>query len=191
VTKFYESSQITEAWSRATATAIPTNNDAVKGYVKALAEEYSNGPVVYREFRLELDEQVFAMAAHYENWQFSQLLDLLWLVPGVAEQISRLGRIGSEVVEHFTPADVFELSSHLGRMLHQGGAYSTASKPVAPSIALGTACAQALMDGEDARAFTANTVWCQFFHDVAWDQSVVVVVPSRQRVKVLLATDTD
>ncbi len=52
-------------------------------------------------------------------------------------------------------------------------------------------CAEAMMEGEVGAVLIANTAWCDFFFDVAWDRTVVAVLPKQRRVKVLLATDTD
>lgn len=50
---------------------------------------------------------------------------------------------------------------------------------------------QALTGGELCTVLLANTAWCEFFFDVAWDRSVVIVNATRNQVSVLLATDTD
>jgi hypothetical protein len=189
MTKFFESSKITDAWSRARARVVTDDDPRIDTYVAALAAEYSNGTVSYAAFELDLAEDVFAMATHHENWKYSQLLELLWLVPAVAAHFPRVRSTVKSVDDHFASTDVFFLAAVLCQRIRAGGAYSQAAS-IARAFELGVPCAQALA-GEPCAVLLSEHAWCNFFFDVAWDFSVVVVSPVARRVKVLLATDTD
>ncbi len=190
--KFFEAGKIVAAWSQAKACQVDeAQAPGACAYAEALATEYGNGTVLFAEFDLELAMPVFQMAAHYENWKYSQFLERFWLVPGVGTRIPRLGDCSPDAGV-FEPVDVFELASFLAKTLHTGGAYTRSPNSTTRAFALGTAFAQELLESEPgAAAYIAYVAWCEFFLDVAWDCTVVVVSPQAKRVKVLLATDTD
>jgi hypothetical protein len=58
---------------------------------------------------------------------------------------------------------------------------------------LATAVAEAMLGGDfdNTQVFVAHEAWSSFFYDVAWDYTCLVVHPSRRRIEVILATDTD
>ncbi|MBL8622474.1 MAG: hypothetical protein JNK64_14270 [Myxococcales bacterium] len=180
------------AWANATARELDTRHRAAaRAFVDALAAAYANGAVVYAEFEVDLDAAVFAMAADPARWADAQLLERLWHLPGVARGIPRLGARRADVASYFELADLAEVGDFLEQAVRAGGAYSAPMVDTARSRTLGEAFARELMDAPDALVLIARSAWCEFFHDVAWDVTVVVLAPSRRQVKLLLATDVD
>jgi hypothetical protein len=184
--KFFETAKIEAAWAKASARASDAPRPpAIASYVDELGSLY--GSVVYVELELSLDAALAALATDAENWKYSRLLERLWDLGAVAAALPPLPRRAEDLAGHFFRVDLFDLAAFLGRTLHQGGAYSTGTERSA-ALALGSGAARELLDGAEG-AYLSESAWCGFFHDVAWDRSVVVLPPGR--VRILLASDSD
>jgi hypothetical protein len=87
----------------------------------------------------------------------------------------------------------FELAARLAGHLYSGGANSkTGARTPAECLRLaGSFVDEASGADMGMMGFFGDTAWCEFFHDVAWDVTAVILSPARSRATVLLATDTD
>jgi hypothetical protein len=187
VTKFFETAKIEAAWADASARISDAPRPPVVAkYIDELRGLY--GSVVYAELELNLDSGVAALAAHVENWKFSRLLERIWDVRAVAQALPPLPGRGGDLSSRFRRVDVFDLAAFLGRTLHQGGAYTAGLVDRSAALALGSDAARELIEGVEAACISENA-WCGFFYDLAWDRSVVVLLPGR--VRILLASDCD
>ena len=189
--KFYQVREISDAWRQANAQAQHHSDERITRYTSALAAEYTNGSVMCVSIDLTLSEEVFALADHHENWKYSQLLERLWDVDAVTAQLPGTHNHSGDAIKHFQRADCFELTSFLASALFNGGAYSRQTRSVSGCFELAVPCMEALTEGGLCAVLLANTAWCEFFFDVAWDRSVVIANARRKQVNVLLATDTD
>jgi len=189
VTKFFETAKIEAAWAAASARASDAPRPpAIARYVDELSRLY--GSVAYAELELGLDAAVAALAAHVENWKLSRLLERIWDVRAVAQALPPLAGRDDDLSSRFHRVDVFDLAAFLGRTLYQGGAYTAFLMDRSAALALGSDAARELLDegGADA-AYISESAWCGFFHDLAWDRSLVVLLHGR--VRILLASDCD
>jgi hypothetical protein len=189
MTRFFDVAEIESAWAQASARCIGTAME--HPYVERLAAVFVNGTVVHAEFEVDLAPGVFALAAHYENWKHSRLLERFWMLPGVAERLPPLGDIYPGVAEAFHTVDFYHLVAELARRARVGGAYRRGIGPASSFLELATSFAETLVPGEAGAILVAESAWCRHFFDVAWDHTVVTVMPETRRIQVLLATDTD
>ncbi|QEN89941.1 hypothetical protein FZC33_28125 [Labrys sp. KNU-23] len=93
----------------------------------------------------------------------------------------------------FEPHDGQEMEALLARILYHGGAYWHATGSGMPEKALALRFCDALFGLRfDEIAFhTSDTAWTDWFHDIAWDKTFVVLDKRHRRLFLLAVTDTD
>jgi hypothetical protein len=81
----------------------------------------------------------------------------------------------------------------LAWVLAKGGAYKRHAQGSMDAKRLADDAADELIatDYDGSLLFSSNAPWSDFFFDVAWDYTWVLIHPSQKRIHVLLATDTD
>jgi hypothetical protein len=183
--RFYERERIKTAWSRARAQRL-TNGPELTRYLGELGAHMRD--IEAATFELDLDRELFAMAAHHENGKYARFIQHFFEVPGVGMDPALRGT--DDIDSRLAPRDIFDLTAELGRILARGGAYSRGTEP-SRALHLAVACAEELLGNQEGVAYVAHGAWCDFFYDIAWDYSLFVLVPSAKRVTVVCATDTD
>lgn len=93
----------------------------------------------------------------------------------------------------FRQSSPFHLSGDLASIHFFGGAYSHSQGLGIRSKQLGEAAAHELLadDFEHVRIFASDRRWSDFFMDVAWDHTLIILSPLQRLIHCLLATDTD
>jgi len=93
----------------------------------------------------------------------------------------------------FRQTTPFHLAGNLASIHFSGGAYSDKKGLGLRSKQLGDAAAdECIGDGlEDVLCYESFAPWSDFFMDVAWDHTFVVVSRRQRLIHCLLATDTD
>lgn len=87
----------------------------------------------------------------------------------------------------------FTLDGELARALVLGGAYKKFDGTARDAKSLGMRVCDSLF-GErflDVEVFRCWKAWSPWFHDVAWDSTIVLIDRRLQEVSVLVSTDTD
>lgn len=94
---------------------------------------------------------------------------------------------------YFSFGSPFQLGGGLAWMLSAGGAYRCFERGGIEAKRLGEEAAAEMLAAsyDDALAFQCGAAWSDFFLEVAWDHTFLVVDRKRRIVHALLATDTD
>lgn len=169
---------------------------AVDEYVSALRSEYANGSVLFRSFHLTSHPVL--------DWYLvRQLHDVafferFWSAPSPA----RFFRPADPTLNYFAAygplcvfgqGSPFHLAGDLAAVHFSGGAYSPIHGVGLRSKGLGDSAAYELLrdDYEQTLCYTSGIRWSDFFMDVAWDHTIIVISRVRRLIHCLLATDTD
>jgi hypothetical protein len=85
------------------------------------------------------------------------------------------------------------LGGTLAWMLSSGGAYHAFKRGGAEAKRIGDQAAQEMLGGsyDGAMVVESSRAWSEFFCDIAWDYTGMVIDSKRRIIHVLLATDTD
>lgn len=164
---------------------------SIRAFVKHLSTYYSNGSVQYGCFRLG-DSEVLDWYCSRNKLKEMPFFRYLWEQEPIKSYFN-LGRLYEESNSAFDGLSPFSLGGSLARVLAFGGAYQRPSWGGAESKAIGEEAALALIesDYEHSLVFESLYAWCDFFNDVAWDYSWVVLNKKTRLLHVLMATDTD
>lgn len=167
---------------------------ALQVYRDRLSQLYDHGKVAI----------VHAQAAGGEAGELDQLFDQFtwdrWLHSGLLEELWRrepfasvVGEAPPESPRHdFCSCTGYELAARLAQVLGSGGACPPAQPlSMVQAFDLAVPAAAALLPDGDDLALLAETAWCDFFLDAAWDLTVVTVCRETETVTALLATDAD
>lgn len=108
----------------------------------------------------------------------------------IPQKLDDLNFYRSDLFEWSSP---FVLGGFLAWSLFSGGAYERHAAGAVDAKRLGDGAAGEMVcdDYESTPVFMANVAWSDFFMDVAWDSTWVVIDAKRRLVHVILATDTD
>lgn len=180
-------------WERLDFAPLPTDYPRVERFAAALSSVYVNGRVVHRAFRLPVDP-VFDWYSSRNRFYEMAFFERLWTAQSVQVAIPQQLR-----PVNFSSNDVFEwssplmLSGSLAWALAAGGAYQRHQAGTLDAKRLADAAAEELLvsDYDSALLFISHVAWSDFFFDVAWDSTWVLINTARQTVNVLLGTDTD
>lgn len=91
------------------------------------------------------------------------------------------------------PSFIFHLDGDLTGMIHYGGAYWNAERPAIESKQIAMDAIRELFGDrwEDLEYAKSNSAWTNWFFDVAWDSTLVVIDRAKSLVLLIVATDTD
>jgi hypothetical protein len=172
------------------------SHPAVDEYLAALRPRYANGSVTFHSFQMPQHP----VLDWYLIRQFhdSGFFERFWSAPTPSQfyqpadpSLNYFATYGELCV--FSQSSPFHLSGDLASIHFSGGAYSHSQGLGIRSKQLGEAAAHELLadDFEHVRVFASGRCWSDFFMDVAWDQTIVILSPSQRLIHCLLATDTD
>jgi hypothetical protein len=167
---------------------------AEEEYAAALKRVYTNGSVRIATFLVHEDETF--------DWYLSR--NLLHEM-GFFEKFWRVGTVTSfmpealrdlnfyELDRPFRHSSPFLLGGSLAWALAQGGAYEKHGKGPVHAKQLGDRLAADWISDryDETLLYESHRAWSEFFMDVAWDHSWIVVDKQKRLVHVLCATDTD
>lgn len=162
-------------------------------YVSALAAVYDNGDVVHHVFRLP-SHPVFDWYASRNQYYEMAFFERFWQSPSVQAAISQelrpLNFYSRKVFEWSSP---FMLAGDLACTLASGGAYGKHAEGSADAKRIADAAADEMLnhDYDSTLLFNSHVAWSDFFRDVAWDNTWVLVHKQQGLAHVILATDTD
>lgn len=166
----------------------------VMAYVQALEQIYVNGSVEFSTFAIPAhptfdwygSRHAFHDMAFFQNF---------WSAPSVKQTFPF--ELKPDI--DFSAADVFvctetaALGETLASALTYGGAYQTHAAGPMDAKAKGEAAANELIDArvDEVRVYTCHLPWCDFFWDVLWDWTWVIIDPVVRRIHLICTTDSD
>ena len=168
-------------------TSLPLLNE----YLNELSNLYVNGSVIHKSFILGESEvldwyvsrnQLKEMLFFWKLWEHKELIKYLDLT-----------EIDEDSNQSFESSSPFMLGGSLAWALNWGGAYREPTWKGSRSKELGENAAGELLDGnfDNCLVFEARGAWCNFFYDVAWDYTWVILNKEKRLLHVIMATDTD
>ena len=163
----------------------------IADYIRALSQEYSNGGVLFQQFRIT---SRFHSTENSDEDLFLSLASIkLFNLPIIREKFGNYQvNADFDFSKGFFEMPGYDLPGHLARILQNGGAYSSPKKDMKSFyLALDAALEMTLGDLNRGRILACESAWSDFFHDVAWDVTLVVYRPEDYYLGILLATDVD
>jgi hypothetical protein len=170
-----------------------TTFPAVERYVQLLKQKYVNGDVIFKSFEIPSHPVAdwYFVRRNLESWLFFREL---WFTPSPREVLSALKvPVGFENRPAFEWGNSFTFAGELASVLFRGGAYSVSDGTGVSEMQLSTEVANELIQGRytDIYAYTNHAPWTEFFFDVAWDCTWLLLDRSLRKIHLLFATDTD
>jgi hypothetical protein len=163
-------------------------------YVAALSERFANGDVLFRSFSVPT-HPAFNWYLNRNRLHECNFFERFWRCPSPAAAFPhRLAAVNYEDMSLFEWLTPFHLGGDLSSLLFRGGAYSHSTGYGQEARRIGEAAAEELLarDYEDTTLFfRCHSAWSDFFMDVAWDYTAVIVSKPRRLIHAILATDTD
>lgn len=162
-------------------------------YVAALRTRFSNGSVVFHSFRLPehpVLEWYFERNQLHECNFFERFWQALTVATKIPYKLAPLNFYERSIFEWCTP---FQLGGNLSALIFSGGAYSSSTGYGPEARRLGEGAAAELLAGdyEQTLFFQSHAAWSDFFMDIAWDYTAIVLSKPSRLVHVILATDLD
>ena len=166
----------------------------VIAYIQALEQVYVNGSVEF---------STFVMPAHATfDWYCSRgafhgmaFFPNFWLVPSVKQTFpfELKPDINLSAADVFVCIETSTLGETLASALTYGGAYQTHAAGPLDAKVKGDAAAKELIGahGAQVQVYTCNLAWCDFFWDVLWDWTWVIIDPAARRIHLICTTDSD
>ncbi len=166
----------------------------VMAYVQALEQIYVNGSVEFSTFAIP-EHPTFDWYCSRNAFYEMSFFQHFWSAPSVKhtfpfELRSNLDLSADDV---FICADASELGESFTSALTYGGAYQIHAEGELDAQAKGEAAAKELVGASEdqVRVYTCQLPWCDFFWDVLWDWTWVVIDPVARRIHLLCTTDSD
>lgn len=180
-------------WAEVVFPQVTTPLPAVERYLTELRSVYANGRAQHFAFCIP-DHPVLNWYAVRNQYHEVGFFERFWTCRGVKEifpyRVHDLNFFDATVFSHSSP---FVLGGSLAWVLAAGGAYRHFERGGAEAMSIATEAAIELLDHsyESSLVYHSKAAWCDFFMDVAWDHSFIVLDRKRRMVHGLLATDTD
>lgn len=169
------------------------SSPSAERYATALRTVYDNGDVRTATFAVD-EHEVFdwylSRNAIHDMGFFAKFWGLDPVASLMPEPLTDLNFYSRDVFEGSSP---FLLGGSLARALALGGPYETHREGPSHAKSLGDAVAADWIEEryDDVLVYESHTAWSDFFLDVAWDHTWVVLDKTRRLVHLLCATDTD
>jgi hypothetical protein len=166
---------------------------AIERFVMEVRPLYANGKVEHAAFTLP-EHPVFDWFASRSQYHEMGFFQQFWKAKGPKEVFPHALRdLNFFDQQIFSFASPFQLGGGLAWMLSAGGAYQRFERGGVEAKRLGEEAAAEMLDAsyDGPLAFQSGIAWSEFFLDVAWDHTFLVIDRKRRIVHALLATDTD
>jgi len=177
-------------WSKVHYSEQPVTDPRLNAYLSELTPLYVNGRVLFRCFQ-PTDSAAFQAASRHDLRGLDHLLTSFLSAPTVRLALTELqlpSKFKGSPPFHYYSA--FEMEGALTVALLRGGAYKrfAGSEDEARRLARGFVSA---IGHDYAEVFKITAAWTDWFYDVAWDSSFVVLSQQQLKWWVLCMTDTD
>ncbi len=176
-------------WSDVHYAEQPLSDPRLEAYLAALRPLYANGRVLLRCFQ-PTDTVAFHSASRHDLRGFDHLLSAFLCAPTVQIFLSELHIPSPLKLPDYYYYSAYELEGALIMTLVQGGAYKRFAGAEDEARRLSRDFVTAI-GHEHAQVFKILGAWTDWFCDVAWDSSFVILDAQRMRWWILCMTDTD
>ena len=188
--------QINDVLKMWQAIAISQKEDispSVLKYIEALKKVYLNGNVLYSQFFVP-ENDIFDWYASRNRFHEMGFFEKFWHTDTVKTafpfELADLNFYDEKIFKWSSP---FVLGGSMAWVLSSGGPYERhAAGPVDAKNIADEAAADLIQNQyDDILVYEAHCAWSDFYMDIAWDCTWVIVDKTSRRIHVLMATDTD
>jgi hypothetical protein len=111
----------------------------------------------------------------------------------IIKQTLNLKKVNEDSYKSFEMISAFSLGGSMAEAIKWGGAYLKTNFHGFEIKKIGENAATELLKNnfDDTIVCSSNEPWCDFFFDVAWDFTWVVINKSNRNMHIIMATDTD
>jgi hypothetical protein len=176
-------------WSDVHYAEQPLADARLTAYLEALRQIYANGRVLLRCFQ-PTDTAAFHSASHYGLRGLDHVLSAFLGAPTIQVYLSELHIPSPLKLPAYQCYSAYEMEGALTVALLQGGAYHKFLGPEDEARQLSREFVAAI--GRDhTQVFKIEGAWTDWFYDIAWDLSFVILDAGHMRWWILCMTDTD
>lgn len=181
-------------WNEISVNSIEVKDEAIDELLKEFRSMYSNGKVIFKCFEFSA-HPVFEWYSVRGNLFGLLFLTKFFLLPQVKNELLEL-----KIKEvDFSPKVFNEignalcLDGRLARQLVWGGAYNNFNGNYKNAKDLANRFCFALFKNryEDVDFFVTTQAWTEWFYDVVWDSTWLILDKKEHRLWCLFMTDTD
>jgi hypothetical protein len=167
---------------------------SVVAYVQALEQIYVNGSIEFSTFAMPM-HAIFDWYCSHHAFHDMAFFQNFWLAPSVKQAFpfELKAAIDLSATDVFVGIEASSLGESLASALTYGGAYQTYAAGPLDAKVKGDAAANELIGAheEEVRVYTCNVAWCDFFWDVLWDWTWVIIDPAARCIHLICTTDSD
>lgn len=180
-------------WAAVDFTRIPGQFPAVEQFLDEIKTLYANGKVEHSVFTLP-SHPVLDWYLNRNQFHEVGFFEKFWRNQGAREafphRVHDINFFDSKIFSFCSP---FLLGGKLAWMLSSGGAYHQFPRGGIEAKRIGEEAAFELLgfNYDHAYTFECGIAWSEFFHDVAWDHTFIIIDKQKRIIHTLLATDTD
>lgn len=182
-------------WEAVEYREIAFEDQRIEDYCAALRSVYVNGTAKFAAFEA-VDRDDFLSAYHHNHQGFPIQIRTFLSSPAVEQPF-----LVAEGLPYGSPSDVdvvhqggCQFEGLMADVILGGGAYEEWKGTEDEARLLAAGCVtgfRSLAPGRSWMPFVITSPWCSFFHDIAWDYTLIVQFPLDARLVILCATDTD
>jgi len=180
-------------WSSLKLEEITHNFSKTRHYIKALQQVYTNGNVTFLAYQVQ-ENEIFNWYASRNSFHEMGLFENFWKLSQNQKHIAvELGDFNFYSQDVFSYSSPFTLGGELASTLYHGGAYEKHHKGAVDAKDLADQAALEIHNNEyeNTLVFTTHLPWSNYFFDIAWDSTWVIINKKMRRIFCILATDTD
>ena len=162
-------------------------------YIQALQRRYENGHVFFASFQ-GAAHRVFDWYVARNDLQGLLFFHKFWHTPTPARVLSELRVPASYANDpRFQSTSSFTFAGEIVSQLYHGGAYHESHGSGAEEMLLAERSAHELIQNRfsEVLVFVNHTAWTDFFFDIAWDGTWILLDKRDRAIHILAATDTD
>ena len=185
--------ELTQFWKEVDFPLSPRPYPLTQRYVAALRERYANGAVLFASFQCPT-HSVFDWYLSRNDPRGLLLFHRFWHASTPKTVLAEL-KVPKEYENDpsFQEGSSFTFAGELASRLYQGGAYHRSSGTGAEDMRMGEGSAQELIQGRfsEVLVYVNHAPWTDFFFDIFWDGTWILLDKGERVLHVLCATDTD
>ncbi|MFK4467145.1 hypothetical protein [Bacillus sp. RC252] len=179
-------------WKEGTFENIETNDSSIEQIINTFKEQNLNGGAIISCFKVN-DEQFFNEIP-YERDRYEHFFRKIFNSLDIINNLEELKIHTSEKYKfQFEYNSAVMLDGSIAFQIIRGGAYKGFSeRPVMAKQLANNVCQCMFQDRyEDITVFENHSPWTEWFYDVAWDNTWMVLDSKEHKMWLICATDTD
>ncbi|MDF9554150.1 hypothetical protein P5757_15785 [Bacillus tropicus] len=179
-------------WKAGTFEKIETNDSSIEKLIHTFKEQNVNGGAVISCFKVH-NEQVFKEIP-YERDRYEHFFRKIFSSLDIIQDLEELKIHTSEKYKsQFQYRSAVMLDGSIAFQIIRGGAYKYFPERMVIAKQLASDVCQYMFQDryEDIKVFESDSPWTDWFYDVAWDVTWMVLDSREQKMWFICATDTD